>query len=116
MSAPPGELPIDMSHPAIREYLALTRLVSHHLIQRSLTPANFRLQVLTPLSLLISLAVTTICATMIDPTLGSVSSNLYPTTLTPKTGMVATFVGFLYLMQIGYCVLLVVARKEETKV
>ncbi|KAG6334338.1 hypothetical protein ID866_4750 [Astraeus odoratus] len=63
-------LPVDTSNPAIRDYLALVRL-----------------QVLTPLSLLINIATVLVCATIIKPSIG----------------------------QIGYCLLLVSARRTETK-
>jgi len=92
------ELPIDMTHPAVRDYLALIRL-----------------QVLTPLSLLINIASVIICGTVVAPTLGDISSNLYITSITPQEGMIATFVIFLFLCQVGYCILLVLARKDETK-
>lgn len=92
------ELPIDMSHPAVREYVALTRL-----------------QVLTPLSLLINIASVVICATVTKPNLREVSREHAPTSITPNTAMIGTFMFVLYVAQIGYCVLLVLVRKPETK-
>jgi len=94
----PPELPIDMRHPAVREYVALTRL-----------------QVLTPLSLLINIASVIICATVVKPNLREVSREYVPTSITPKTAMIATFVLIIYGAQIGYCILLVLVRKPETK-
>jgi len=92
------DLPIDMRHPAVREYVALTRL-----------------QVLTPLSLLINIAAVVICATVVKPNLAEVSREYVPTSITPKTAMIATFVFVIYAAQIGYCILLVLVRKPETK-
>jgi len=94
----PPDLPIDMRHPAVREYIALTRL-----------------QVLTPLSLLINIASIVICSTVVKPNLREVSREYVPTSITPKTAMIATFVLVIYGAQIGYCVLLVLVRKAETK-
>lgn len=93
-----NDLPIDMSHPSVREYVALTRL-----------------QVLTPLSLLINIASIVICTTVAKPNLTEVSREYVPTSITPQTAMIATFVLVLYVAQIGYCVLLVLVRKRETK-
>ncbi|KAF9485692.1 hypothetical protein BDN70DRAFT_871014 [Pholiota conissans] len=91
------QLPIDTSHPAVREYLALVRL-----------------QVLTPLSLLINIACVATCAFVASPSLSSVSK-LYPTALTPNSAVIASYVAALYVGQIGYCVMLVLTRSAETK-
>ncbi|KAJ7291067.1 hypothetical protein C8J57DRAFT_1112860 [Mycena rebaudengoi] len=90
-------LPIDMSHPAVRDYLALVRL-----------------QVLTPLSLLINIATVLVCAVVVNPSI-SMISKLYPTSISPKPAVISAYVGAIYLGQIGYCLLLVLARKPETK-
>ncbi|KAJ7090596.1 hypothetical protein C8R43DRAFT_293284 [Mycena crocata] len=90
-------LPIDMSHPAVRDYLALVRL-----------------QVLTPLSLLINIATFVVCAAVVNPSIRQISK-LYPTSITPTPAVIAVYVAAIYLMQIGYCILLVLARKPETK-
>jgi len=92
------ELPIDMGHPAVREYIALTRL-----------------QVLTPLSLLINIASLVLCATVTKPSLSEVSRVYVPTSITPNTAMIGTFIFVIYGAQIGYCILLVLVRKDETK-
>ncbi|KAF8809402.1 hypothetical protein BYT27DRAFT_7222354 [Phlegmacium glaucopus] len=88
----------DTSHPAVREYLSLIRL-----------------QVLTPLSLLINIAVVVVCAFVAKPSIATVS-NLHPTSITPNTTVIGAYVAAVFLGQIGYCLLLVVARKTETKV
>ncbi|OBZ73489.1 hypothetical protein A0H81_06154 [Grifola frondosa] len=90
-------LPIDTSNPMVRDYLALIRL-----------------QVLTPLSLLINIATVTVCSVVVDPGLGGISL-LYPSSISPKPSMIAAYIIAIYIGQIGYCVLLVLARKPETK-
>ncbi|KAL1721513.1 hypothetical protein EV715DRAFT_248948 [Schizophyllum commune] len=91
------DLPIDFSHPAVRDYLALVRL-----------------QVLTPLSLLINVATVIICAFVVTPSLSTISRE-YPTAISPRPAVIAVYFAALYVGQIGYCVLLVLARKPETK-
>ncbi|CCM01847.1 uncharacterized protein FIBRA_03917 [Fibroporia radiculosa] len=90
-------LPIDTAHPAVRDYLALIRL-----------------QVLTPLSLLINIATVVVCSFVLDPGLGRIS-DLYPSTIAPNSWLIAVYVVLIYVGQIGYCLLLVLARKPETK-
>ncbi|KAI1798024.1 hypothetical protein LXA43DRAFT_968480 [Ganoderma leucocontextum] len=90
-------IPIDTSHPAVREYLALIRL-----------------QVLTPLSLLINIATLMICTFLLDPNLGRIAE-LYPTSITPQPHMIGVYIVALYILQIGYCTLLVFSRTQETK-
>ncbi|KAJ7636049.1 hypothetical protein DFH06DRAFT_1219826 [Mycena polygramma] len=90
-------LPLDMRHPAVREYIALVRL-----------------QVLTPLSLLINVATVMVCAVVASPSIGQISK-FYPTSITPRTSVISIYVAAMYLGQIGYCLLLVLARKPETK-
>ncbi|KAF7294507.1 hypothetical protein MKEN_01443400 [Mycena kentingensis (nom. inval.)] len=91
------DVPIDWSHPALREYLALVRL-----------------QVLTPLSLLINIASVAVCATLVNPAIQTISK-LYPTPISPRPSIILVYVAVIFLMQIGYCALLVVVRKPETK-
>ena len=91
-------LPIDTSHPAVRDYLSLVRL-----------------QVLTPLSLLINIAAVVVCTFVVDPSIAKVS-HLHPTSITPNPSVVGVYVAVVFLGQIGYCLLLVVASKTETKV
>lgn len=90
-------MPIDTSHPAVRDYLALIRL-----------------QVLTPLSLLINIATVIVCAFVLHPSLRDISRE-YPSTIAPSNSMIAVFITLIYIAQVGYCVLLVLARKPETK-
>ncbi|KAG2134873.1 uncharacterized protein EDB93DRAFT_1171653 [Suillus bovinus] len=90
-------LPIDVSHPAVQDYLSLVRL-----------------QVLTPLSLLINIATLLVCSIIVKPSVGSII-NSHPTSISPSPNLIAAYVIAIFLGQIGYCTLLVVARKPETK-
>ncbi|KIM41533.1 hypothetical protein M413DRAFT_445516 [Hebeloma cylindrosporum] len=90
-------LPIDTSHPAVQDYLALVRL-----------------QVLTPLSLLINIAAVVVCTFLATRSIAGVS-RLYPTSITPNAAAIGAYVAVIYLGQIGYCLLLVFASKPETK-
>ena len=74
-------LPIDTSHPAVRDYLALIRCVENFMFFLSRLVTYFRgllirtrLQVLTPLSLLINIATVIVCTTVLTPGI-SVLSN-----------------------------------------
>ncbi|KAF9078431.1 hypothetical protein BDP27DRAFT_1309575 [Rhodocollybia butyracea] len=88
---------LDTSHPAVRDYLSLIRL-----------------QVLTPLSLLINIATVIVCAVVVSPSISEVSKQ-FPTSISPKPIIIAIYVAALYAGQLGYCILIVVARKQETK-
>ncbi|KAK7032630.1 hypothetical protein VNI00_012894 [Paramarasmius palmivorus] len=90
-------LPIDMSHPSVREYLSLIRL-----------------QVLTPLSLLINIASIIICATVVTPSIGVISKR-FPTSISPKPVIVSIYVAALFIGQLGYCILLVLVKNADTK-
>ena len=66
------ELPIDVSHPAVRDYLALVRYLIYFGPCSVCTALmnSFRLQVLTPLSLLINITTIMVCTLVIHPNLG----------------------------------------------
>ncbi|KAH8112264.1 hypothetical protein DFH11DRAFT_1511975 [Phellopilus nigrolimitatus] len=91
------DLPLDTSHPAVRDFLTLTRL-----------------QVLTPLSLLINIAAVAVCSLILSPGLGEIA-RMYPTSLTPSPVFIGIYIAAVYIMQIGYCVVLILAHKSETK-
>ncbi|RPD65726.1 hypothetical protein L226DRAFT_501251 [Lentinus tigrinus ALCF2SS1-7] len=91
------ELPIDTSHPAVREYLALIRL-----------------QVLTPLSLLVNIATVMVCRFILQPNLEDISK-LYPSSISPQPSMITIYIIAIYILQVGYCILLVFSRHTETK-
>lgn len=40
----------------------------------------------------------------------------FPASISPYTPLIAAYFAAIYVCQIGYCVLLVIARKRETKV
>ncbi|KAG2132099.1 hypothetical protein DEU56DRAFT_813089 [Suillus clintonianus] len=90
-------LPLDVSHPAVRDYLSLVRL-----------------QVLTPLSLLINIATLLVCSVIVKPSAGSIIKS-HPTSISPSPNLIAAYIVAIFLGQIGYCILLVIARKPETK-
>ncbi|KAJ7594243.1 hypothetical protein C8J56DRAFT_926263 [Mycena floridula] len=89
-------IPADLQ-PAVREYLALVRL-----------------QALTPLSLLINIATVVTCAFIPNTSLGQVIKT-HPTSISPKAVIIAGYVLATFAGQLGYCVLLVLAKKTETK-
>ncbi|KAF8583460.1 hypothetical protein K439DRAFT_1653461 [Ramaria rubella] len=93
----PEEIPLDTNHPAVREYLSLIRL-----------------QVLTPLALLINIATVMVTTFIISPGLGTISK-MHPTPISPSPTLVGVYLLVVFAGQIGYCVLLVLASKEETK-
>ncbi|KAF8511317.1 hypothetical protein JB92DRAFT_2935233 [Gautieria morchelliformis] len=93
----PEEIPLDTNHPAVREYLLLVRL-----------------QVLTPLSLLINIATFMVATFIVSPGLSTISK-LHPTPISPSPTFVGVYVVAIFAGQIGYCLLLVLASKEETK-
>ncbi|EJU01326.1 hypothetical protein DACRYDRAFT_67205 [Dacryopinax primogenitus] len=76
--------------------------------------ALIRLQVLTPLSVLVSIGATLVCAVVVRPTMGEISRN-HPTSVSPLGVMVGVYWLILWVGLVGYCILLVMARKEETK-
>ncbi|KAG1837346.1 hypothetical protein C8R48DRAFT_743561 [Suillus tomentosus] len=90
-------LPLDVSHPAVQDYLSLVRL-----------------QVLTPLSLLINIATLVVCSVIVKPSAGSIIES-HPTSISPSPSLISAYAIAICLGQIGYCTLLVVARKPETK-
>jgi hypothetical protein len=73
-----------------------------------------RLQITTPLSLLMAIGTGLVCALAVKPGLAEVSK-MYPTLLTPNPIMLGIYWILLYILQIGFCLVLVLARKEETK-
>jgi hypothetical protein len=91
-------LPLDTSHPAVRDYLALVRL-----------------QVLTPLSLLLNIATVVVCASITTPNIAYIA-HIHRTAISPKFALIAIYVIAIYVGQFGYCLLLVLASKPETKV
>ena len=56
-----------------------------------------------------------VCTLVVSPDLKDII-NIHPTVLSPLPHMLAVYVVAIYICQVGYCVLLVFARKPETKV
>ncbi|KAG8715204.1 hypothetical protein FRC08_010867 [Ceratobasidium sp. 394] len=97
MSYRNSDAPFDTSDPLTRLALKLLRL-----------------QVLTPLSVLINVAANLVCALVLSPSMADISDQ-FPTGITPKTGMVGFYMTAIYVLLIGFCVLLITAGKPETK-
>lgn len=55
-----------------------------------------------------------ICGFLVDPSISQMA-RLYPTAVSPKTSILSLYIAAIYLGQIGYCVLLVLVSKPETK-
>ncbi|KAG8835841.1 hypothetical protein FRC17_000805 [Serendipita sp. 399] len=91
-------LPIDFSHPSVKEYVALIRL-----------------QVLTPLSILVHVATILTTQFIVNPTLSKILKEYHHTSITPSTSLVGIFMVLLWGLQIGYCFLLVIAWSDDTK-
>jgi len=91
------DLPLDTNNPAVRDYLALIRL-----------------QVLTPLSLLVNITAVMVCSIAVTPGIQDIEK-MYPSSISPKPLLIATYLLLVYVGQVGYCILLVLARKSETK-
>jgi hypothetical protein len=62
----------------------------------------------------VNIACVVVCATVVEPGISSIV-HLHPTSITPSTSAIAAYVGVIYIAQIGYCMMLVMARKRETK-
>jgi len=92
-----SELPIDFSNPVVRDYMSLVRL-----------------QVLTPLSLLKNIVTVLVCSFIVRPSLGDVTRS-HPASISPSARAIAIYILAIYVGQVGYCILLVSARKPETK-
>jgi len=90
-------LPFDSSDPQIR--LALQHV---------------RLQALIPTSVLVNLATAVICAFAINPSLQSISKS-HPTPLNGSPPMLGMFLLVVFVLLIGHSLLLMIARKKETK-
>ncbi|OCH94603.1 hypothetical protein OBBRIDRAFT_769339 [Obba rivulosa] len=93
MEAPP----LDTSQSAVREYVALIRL-----------------QVFTPLALLVALASFLICTFVLHPGLGDLV-RLYPSSLAPEPRVIGIYLAVVALAQVGLCALLVASRSPQTK-
>jgi hypothetical protein len=77
-----SQLPLDFSHPAVREYVSLIRL-----------------QVLTPLSTLVSVATVLATEFIVHPSLSDIVG-IWPTSISPKPSMVAIYLLVLFVGQV----------------
>lgn len=79
-------------------------------LQRHLT----RVQILTPLSILLNLAALVVCSVLISPNLGDVNGQ-HATQFTPNPRFILLYWAVLFLLQIGFAVLIVAGQKDFTK-
>lgn len=93
----PAELAIDSNHPVIRDYLTLVRL-----------------QVLTPLSVLINVVTILVTTYIPSPGLGTISKT-HPTPISPSPNFLGLYFLALFVTEIGYCLLLIMTSDEQTK-
>ena len=77
-----SQLPLDFSHPAVREYVNLIRL-----------------QVLTPLSTLVSVAAVLATEFIVHPSLSEIVK-IWPTSISPRTSLVAFYLLALFGVQV----------------
>ena len=78
-----SQLPLDFGHPAVREYVNLIRL-----------------QVLTPLSTLVSIAAVLATELIVHPSLSEIIG-IWPTSISPRTSLVAFYLLVLFGGQVG---------------
>jgi hypothetical protein len=78
-----AQRPLDFGHPAVREYVSLIRL-----------------QVLTPLSTLVSVAAVLATEFIVHPSLGEIVG-LWPTSISPKVSLVALYCLILFGGQVS---------------
>lgn len=83
--------------------------------QRQVSQYLTRVQVVTPLSILLNLAALTVCSIIINPGLGEVNKQ-HVTQFTPNPAFILIYWGVLFLLQIGFTVLAVAGQKELTRV
>ncbi|CAD6905280.1 unnamed protein product [Tilletia controversa] len=73
-----------------------------------------RVQVATPLSVLITLASFLVTALVVKPGMNEISMR-HVNYLTPSANFLLSYWALLFLLLVGYCILIVVSRKQETK-
>ncbi|RSH83643.1 hypothetical protein EHS25_005547 [Saitozyma podzolica] len=86
-----------------------------------ITPEQFResmrlvrLQLAVPISVLISVGTNLICALAIKPGLSGINA-LFPTLLSPNSLMIGLYWAVLYVLQVGFCLTLLLVRQQVTK-
>ncbi|KAL7415651.1 hypothetical protein BDY24DRAFT_266155 [Mrakia frigida] len=78
------------------------------------TFALVRLQIVSPLSLLVSIGANLVCSLFIKPSMADISRS-HPTLVTPLSLFIGGYWLVVYALQIGLCLILIMARSEETK-
>lgn len=73
-----------------------------------------RVQIITPLSILLNLASLAVCSILIHPGLKEIHET-HITQFTPNPNFILLYWGVLFLLQIGFAILIVVSQKEFTK-
>lgn len=89
--------PFDSSDPQIRLALQLVKL-----------------QALVPTSVLVNIVAEVVCALAVSPSLKNIS-NAYPTALNGSLSMLGMYALVVFVLLIGYCLLLMTASKRETR-
>ncbi|WVQ77934.1 hypothetical protein IAT38_000014 [Cryptococcus sp. DSM 104549] len=89
--------------------------------EEMISPAQFRqsmrlvrLQIAIPISVLVAMGANLVCALALKPGLPGISA-LYPTLVTPNSLMVELYWATLFALQVGFCLVLLLVRKEVTK-
>jgi hypothetical protein len=127
------EVPIDFSNPAVRDYMSLIRYCFHQATDliTSLTCSNQPTSSHTTIPFdkyrdhssvfsrpspfpwsVVPFVLSDSCSALLDT--GDVTRS-HPASISPWAPAIATYIFAIYLGQIGYCILLVIARKPETK-
>ncbi|WWC69795.1 uncharacterized protein I206_103738 [Kwoniella pini CBS 10737] len=86
-----------------------------------ITPTQFRdsmrlvrLQIAIPISVLVAMGANLVCALAIKPGLSGINT-LFPTLLSPNATFVGIYWAILYILQVGFCLVLLLVRKDVTK-
>jgi hypothetical protein len=67
------------------------------------------------ITVLMSMGTSIICALALKPGLRGIN-DLYPTLLTPNVPMVGFYWGLIFILEVGFCLNLLLARRDVTKV
>jgi hypothetical protein len=87
----------------------------HSIVDPSTLNYLTKVQVLTPLTILLNVASLAVCSILTKPNLGQINHK-YVTQFTPNAAFVLGFWAVLFLLQVGFAILLVLGQKEFTKV
>ncbi|ORX39626.1 hypothetical protein BD324DRAFT_614396 [Kockovaella imperatae] len=73
-----------------------------------------RMQIAVPISVLIAMGANLVCALALKPGLAGINVR-YPTLVSPNSIMIGLYWAVLYCLQVGFCLVLLLARKDVTK-